>query len=151
MDKQRFGEIFGEEELRQAEIREERIKADDRLLEAARVHWVSDRNDDPAYSEAATEAMYCDLGATDLAFADKEDLAAAVEQITEEMKMLVGRLEEIVSNPLLGGDGSNGDGFWMAYLVEQIGENIQKRNPYNTDLSDLAKAIEELEETAEEE
>lgn len=80
------------------------------------------------------------------------DSSVRMEEIIDEIQNLVHEARSIARDNCLGMIDN-----WDAYVFEQIEEHLHKRNPYNTDMSDIAKALdfdedeEEYEEDEDEE
>ncbi len=65
-----------------------------------------------------------------------EELKQEAIIIQNEMQDCIDRLTQIVAHPEI-----DDEAYWEAYLLEQIGENVSKANPYNTDIGDLISSI----------
>lgn len=80
------------------------------------------------------------------------DSSERMEEIIDEIQNLVHEARSIARDKCPGMIYN-----WDAYVFEQIEEHLHKFNPYNTDMSDIAKALdfdedeEEYEEDEDEE
>ena len=80
------------------------------------------------------------------------DSSERMEEIIDEIQNLVHEARSIARDKCPGMIDN-----WDAYVFEQIEEHLHKCNPYNTDMSDIAKALdfdedeEEYEEDEDEE
>jgi hypothetical protein len=105
---------------------------------------VVDEDDHPW--DPGDEGWWEGLNGTDLDQLTPDRLYDVVDCAKARMEEAYEIIRRAVGHPGLRSDS----GFFEAYLLDHLRENINKQNRFNTDLNDLLKAIEEMEEIGDE-